>query len=225
MWTLIAAQLRYCRTGFAIAATVAVGAASFVTWVGKPEGPGIWQLVALALGVCANILLFTKDQKERRLLMWANLPVPLETIAATRLLLPVLIQSAAGMVAGLGLALTLLTRGQVHPQALPELLGTQGFALVVVLAIYLTEEITLLATPWRWAVIAVNTVQTAVLLIAAFNIGTSFLSWSGAALGHGLAVLIAAASYALFVRRRSFLFGLHPITGIPRDWSEAPARR
>ena len=225
MWTLIASQLNYCRTGFAIIAVVALGSASFVTWVGKPEGSGIWQLVALGFGVSANVLLWAKDQKERRMLMWINLPLSLEKIAAMRLLSAALIQAAAGILAALGLSLTLLTRGLSDPQAWPELLGTHGFALLTVLMIYLSEELTLWAAPRHWAVIAVNIVAPVVFLTLAFSSETLFHSWSGALLAHILAVVAAAAAYALFLRRRSFLVGLSPLTGLPRDWSEAPARR
>lgn len=225
MWTLIAAQLRYYRTGLTAGFITTFAAASFVTWIGRPERPGIWMLVVLGLGGFANLWMWIRDQQERRMMTWANLPVPFRTLAAARLLLPFLVQGAVGVLAVVGLSLAQMTVGHVDPEDLAQLLGSQAFTLLAILAVYLHEELSVLAGPSRWAAIAINLLIAAIFLPVAFHMDDLFLSWPGVFLGHGLAVLLASAAYTLFVRRPSYLVGVSPLTGFPKDWSEANAGR
>ncbi len=228
MLTLIASQFRYCRSMLAVAAAVALLIAVPLTFlVERPEAlRGIWQLVVLALGIGATFMLWAVEQKERRPLLWNTLPLRSRQIAAGRLLPVLLVQGAAGILAVFGMSLALRIHGHADPHALTGLLGTQGFALLAGFLIYLQEELTVLASPRRWALITVNVVICAAYLAIVFNLEVIFLSsWGGVVLGHALAAVVGAVDFALFARRRSFLVGISPLTGFPKDWSEAPAGR
>lgn len=225
MWTLIASQFRYCRFGLGIAVTVALLLALPATFlVDKPHAlRAIWQLVVLVLGVSATFVMWAVEQKERRLVLYNVLPLPLQEVAVARLLPIVLVQGVAVMLAAMGMLLASRLHGHDDPHALTGLLGTQGFALLAAFLVYLQEELVVLASPRRWALMAINVLITAVFLVVAFNLEVIFLaSWGGVVLGHALAAIVAAADFALFVRRRSFLIGISPLTGMPKDWSEAP---
>lgn len=218
MWTLIDAQLRYRRSGLAVAAAATL-AFGLILSLELDVPVRIWALAALFLGGGLNLAHWMNDQRERRLLLWAALPLrPVEMVAA-RLVTVLLVQAVATAVALVGVMVTAAVRGAPDPRIWAMLLGAQGFALIAIAVVHLHEELTWILSRRRWALIVLNVGLVAFSAALAFS-ATVIDSWPYVVATYVVAGALAMATVTLFVRRRSFLVGVNCVTGFPVDWSE-----
>ena len=228
MWNLIAEQLRYRRRGLVVTGvlTLVVGFVVCFFLQDPTRHYRVWALVLLVASGGTNLYLWTLDQKERRSLLWASLPLRRRDIAAARLLSVFCVQAAFFGLCLLGALVT--DRLVVHRG--PDFAGVgwllicQGFALVSVAFVFLYEEVMLQAVRRRWGVILANTaaiLSFAMLTLFALRALESFESWQALVALHVLAVAFMGIAYSLFVRRQDLLMGVNAITGCPENWSSS----
>lgn len=230
MWTLIKTQLQYHQRSILFSVLGALVISTFfVVMTGEiAKVLKVWQFLILVTSLVITFVVLVIDQKERRQLLWTTLPLPRGQVALGRILLPFLVQGGVSAFAVVSLFATPLFIGGAVPDIGPQaLLASQGYALVLAMLMYLAEELSLLLSRWRWAVILFN------LLMMAMLFGYSFgehhwmplsKSWLGIILSHFVAATMAATSFVLFKRRGNLLIGMNPKSIFPEDWSEGASK-
>lgn len=235
MWTLISQQFSYSRRSLLVAAIVAllftIGLAFTTANADAEDLRKLWMLVVLLFSGGAGLTLWMTDQKERRSLLWAALPIGRREIAGARLLSTLLLHGAVLLIAFLGLALTSLVANAEGvwapgPGAMA-LLGGSGFALMTMMFVHLGEEVALWVRRWSWGVTIYNGIAIAFFAVLGYQTlrgPLSYDSWPFILAMHGLAALMAFGAFQLFLRRTDLLMGVNAVTGCPENWSTGPVR-
>lgn len=233
MLHLLRTELTYRRTSLLVGVgAVAVFVLAMVIGISpdEPESlPKAASLAVFAVGLTLLLWTWTRDQQERRLLVWVPLPVGAWEIAGARLAVPIVLQACLSTTAFLMVWLEAL---QNAPPALGDVVaqiaGAQGLVLAIAAGLYLSEELSVRFHRSRIALVLLN-VAVVGLLVAVFSVEDGVLPGRARLdsiwVSHLVTLLLLSWSAVLFAGRPSYLLGISPIHGFPEDWSRAETER
>lgn len=224
MWTLVRSQFRYHASWMTLVLVPLLLFAAVLTGldVGAGKVSALWMLWTLVGGMFTHIVFYHQDLRERRPLLWLELPVTPRQVIGARLLVPLLIHLP--MMALAFLAMATLSPAALSQNAGAEVLCGNGLAMLVSYSIYAGEEVGIRLIDRRamfW--FAQLAFASAMVLVALdpWDVFPELDDPSGIVSLHVVAVVFAVAAYRMFQSRTNFLMGTDPNCGLPVDWSSA----
>lgn len=224
MWTLVGSRFRYHLTWLAPLFGATAVAAVTVSLVAEKEGAvgAVWAIWILILSMIAQVVFYHQDLRERRMLLWLELPLPPRLVVGARLLVPLLLHLFVVVFAFLGIHL--LAPWAVTEETLGEMGSTSGIALLVGSTLYLAEETGILLAGHRTIAWILQLVFACAIVLFALDPWSLFFDIeepAGWALLHAVALVFGLGTFLLFQHRNNFLMGTDPHCGLPVDWSQA----
>jgi len=144
MWTLIKTQLRYHGSWILMILTpilvFAVGLTGFVSREDRISA--LWMMFTLVGGLVTLIVFYQQDLRERRPLLWLELPVSPRQVVGARLAVPLFIHLPLLAVAFTAIAI--LSPVSLDADGVGEVLAGNGLAMLVSYSIYAGEEVGIL---------------------------------------------------------------------------------
>lgn len=224
MWTLVRSQFRYHASWMALVLLPLLIFAAVLTGLSVRTGKisALWMLWTLVGGMFTHIVFYHQDLRERRPLLWLELPVTPRQVIGARLLVPLLIHPPM-MLLGF-LAIAVLSPAALTRETVGEVLCGNGLAMLVSYSIYAGEEVGIRLIDRRalfW--FAQLAFASAMVLVALdpWDVFPELDEPAGVVSLHVVAVVCAVAAYRMFQNRTNFLMGTDPNCGLPVDWSSA----
>lgn len=224
MWTLVRAQFRYHAQWMILllAPTLLFAAVLTGLTVEAGKASALWTIWVLLGGLVVLVAFYHQDLKERRPLLWLELPLTPRQVIGARLLIPLLVHAGLLLLALAAIALlspTAFERGVVL-----EVLSGNGLAMLVSYSIYAGEEVGIRLMNQRFLFwFAQIAFAGALVLVALDPVGwfPEIDEPAGIAGLHAVALFCAVSAYRLYQTRTNFLMGTDPNCGLPVDWSQS----
>lgn len=224
MWTLVQSQLRYHGPLMLMISmpvlAFAIGLTGFVMRDDKISA--IWMMFTLVGGLLVLVVLYQQDLRERRPLLWLELPVSPRQVIGARLVVPLCVHLPL-LAAAFG-AIALLSPQSLDAEGVGEVLAGNGLAMLVSYSIYAGEEVGIRLAGRRALFWLAQLGFSGTLVFVALDP----LEWFpelddplGILALHLVAAICAWGAYRMYQSRTNFLMGTDPNCGLPTDWSQA----
>lgn len=224
MWTLVQSQFRYHGSWMLMVLVPALLLAAALTGLSVRAGKisALWMMWTLVGGLVTLIVFYQQDLRERRPLLWLELPLSPRQVVGARLVVPLFIHLPILGVAFL--AMLLLSPEAFDRGSVGEVLAGNGLAMMVSYSIYAGEEVGIRLAGHRvlfW--LAQLGFSGTLVFVALDPLGwfPEIDSAPGVVGLHLVAALCAFAAYRMYQSRTNFLIGTDPSCGLPTDWSQA----
>lgn len=224
MWTLVRSQFRYHGPWMLAVLLPALALAAVLTGVTvrASKVSALWLVFTLVGGLVTLIVFYQQDLRERRPLLWLELPVSPREIIGARLIVPLFIHLP--MLAAAFLFMGLLSPESLDAGGVGEVLAGNGLAMLVSYSIYAGEEVGILLAGRRTLFWLAQLLFSGSLVFVALDP----LEWfpklddpAGLIALHAVAAFCAWGAYRMYQNRANFLMGTDPSCGLPADWSRA----
>ena len=177
-----------------------------------------------------QMMFWVQDLKERRLLLLLNLPFPKWKVGASWLLVPLVLQVGLILLTTIPCLFWVVWTEEpgknLMSMALAGLMGVGGWVLAFFYFSYLFSEISILISRSPLLVGVLN-IALLVLIFYSFSLDINYLDWvqshNGVFWGWAASVLCGALALIFLLYRKNYLMGIHPVHGLPQDWSESSA--
>lgn len=224
MWTLVQSQFRYHGPWMLAILLPALALAAVLTGLTVRAGKvsALWLMFTLVGGLVTLVVFYQQDLRERRPLLWIELPLSPRQVIGARLLVPLFIHLP--MLAAAFLSMGLLSPESLDAEGIGEVLAGNGLAMLVSYSIYAGEEVGIrLANHRLWFWVAQFVFSGGLVFVA-----LDPMEWfpkleepAGVIALHLVAIICAWGAYRMYQTRANYLMGTDPNCGLPADWSRA----
>lgn len=220
MWSLLTSQLRY-HAWWLIPAHLLIALIGLGFGFVDPADEtslDLWAALTIVGTVVMVVVHWGIEQRERRLLFWISLAVPLLRVQAARLLVAALLPAT---VTAMVFACITLSLGSVEPEGLRQIVSMQAFALTFIFLLHFSEEVNVRLAGREVLLYLFNFGLPAVLVWAMLGRFDPTGSPTMIYLWFAMAAALALTSLVLFRSRSTYLVGTDPcMSWKPAYWNE-----